>query len=252
MPARREYSPRSLGVADLDSGRVESHYRRILTRLLAAHAMAEKLTALGYQRALETVDNPELRPIIEKNFREERKHARLIYHALAELGLTEKQADRSMITVVKAPSFEAPMYFAQDAEGELDLLMASIALDVTGLIMIGVNYRDSSYAPHAAAADIILEEEADHDVFATEQLGHAVERFGPDRVNAALCEWLPRAVNFFGPPGSGFTYDCLRYGLKTSDNQELADLFLAMIEKRCHQLGLDLPELTKDYPHALA
>ncbi|MGO9604819.1 MAG: Phenylacetic acid catabolic protein [Candidatus Binataceae bacterium] len=252
MPARREYPPRSLGAADLDSGRVESHYRRILTRLLAAHAMAEKLTALGYQRALETVDNSDLRPVIEKNFREERKHARLVYRVLAELGVTEKQADRSMITVVKAPSFEAPMYFAQDAEGELDLLMASIALDVTGLIMIGVNYRDSSYAPHAAAAEIILEEEADHDVFATEQLGHAVERFGPYQVNVALRQWLPRAVNFFGPPGSGFTYDCLRYGLKTSDNQELADLFLAMIEKRCYQLGLDLPELTRDYPHALA
>ncbi len=250
MPVRREYPPRSITAADI--GGVDPNYRRVLTRLLAAHAMAEKLTAMGYHRALQTVDNPAWRPVIEKNYHEEHKHARLVYRALEELGISEKQADRTMITVVKGPSFEAPMYFAQDAEGELDLLMASIALDATGLVMIGVNYRDSSYAPHAAAADIITEEEADHDVFAAEQLGRAVERFGPDPVNAALREWLPRAVNFFGPPGSGFTYDCLRYGLKSRDNQELADLFLAMIEKRCDQLGLQLPELTSDYPHALA
>ncbi len=250
MPPRREYPPRSVTAADL--GGIDPNYRRVLTRLLAAHAMAEKLTALGYQRAIETVENAALRPVLEKTFHEEHKHARLIYSALEEIGVSEKQADRTMITVVRAPSFEAPMHFAQQARGELDLLMASIALDATGLVMIGVNYRDSSYAPHAAAAEIILEEEADHDVFAAEQLGRAVERFGPEPVNAALREWMPRAVNFFGPPGSGFTFDCIRYGLKSRDNQELADLFLAMIEKRCDQLGLELPELTKEYPHAAA
>jgi 1,2-phenylacetyl-CoA epoxidase catalytic subunit len=249
MPTRREFAPRSLRASDVTG--IDPNYRRVLTRLLAAHAMAEKLTALGYHRALQTVDNPALRDVIEKNYHEEHKHARLIYRLLDALGISEKQADRTMTMLVKSPSFEAPMYFAQDAEGELDLLMASIALDATGLVMIGVNYRDSSYAPHAEAAEIILEEEAEHDVFAAEQLGRAVARFGVETVNAALREWLPRAVNFFGPPGSGFTYDCLRYGLKSRDNQELADLFLAMIEKRCKQLGLDLPDLSKQYPRAV-
>jgi hypothetical protein len=28
-------------------------------------------------------------------------------------------------------------------------------------------------------------------------------------------------------------------------------LFLAMIEKRCEQLGLGLPELSKEYPRAV-
>jgi len=250
MPPRREYPPRSIGPADVAG--IDPNYRRVLTRLLAAHAMAEKLTALGYYRAIESNENDAIRPILEKNYHEEHKHARLIYQALDDLGIGEKQADRTMMTVVKSPSFEAPMFFAQEAEGELDLLMASISLDATGLVMIGVNYRDSSYTPHAEAAEIILEEEADHDVFAAEQLGRAVERFGPERVNAALREWLPRAVNFFGPPGSGFTYDCIRYGLKSRDNQELAELFLAMIEKRCAQLGLEVPELTREYPRELA
>jgi 1,2-phenylacetyl-CoA epoxidase catalytic subunit len=250
MPPRREYPPRSIGSADVAG--IDPNYRRVLTRLLAAHAMAEKLTALGYYRAIESNENESIRAILEKNYHEEHKHARLIYQALDDLGIGEKQADRTMMTVVKSPSFEAPMFFAQEAEGELDLLMASISLDATGLVMIGVNYRDSSYTPHAEAAEIILEEEADHDVFAAEQLGRAVERFGPERVNAALREWLPRAVNFFGPPGSGFTYDCIRYGLKSRDNQELAELFLAMIEKRCAQLGLEVPELTREYPRELA
>jgi 1,2-phenylacetyl-CoA epoxidase catalytic subunit len=221
-------------------------------RLLAAHAMAEKLTALGYQRALSTIDDPALRPVIEKNFAEEKKHARLVYDALEEIGMSQQAADRSMVTVIKAPSFEAPSYFAGKAEGELDLLMASLSLDTTGLIMIGVNYKDSSYSPHARAAEVILEEEADHEVFASRQLGDAVERFGIDAVNAALRNWIPRAVNFFGPPGSGFTYDCIRYGLKTRDNAELAELYTTMIARRCDQLGLTMPPLTPTYPHHLA
>jgi 1,2-phenylacetyl-CoA epoxidase catalytic subunit len=166
--------------------------------------------------------------------------------------MSQQAADRSMILVLKAPSFDAPSYFAGHASGELDLLMASISLDTTGLIMIGVNYRDSSYAPHAAAAEIILEEETDHEIFASRQLGEAVEKFGVEAVNDAFRKWIPRAVNFFGPPGTGFTYDCIRYGLKTRDNEELAELFTTMISRRCEQLGLEFPALTPDYPHSLA
>ena len=252
MPIRREFPPRSLNAEALSEGRVDPHYTKVLTRLLAAHAMAEKLTALGYQRALEKLDNPALRPIVEKNFEEEKKHARLIYHALEELGVSQQAADRSMIVVLKAPSFEAPCYFAAKAQGELDLLMASLSLDTTGLIMIGENYRDSSYVPHARAAEIILDEEADHEIFASRQLGDAVERFGVDPVNAALRQWIPRAVNFFGPPGTGFTYDCIRYGLKTRDNEELRELYVTMLSRRCEQLGLTMPSVTTTYPHTLA
>jgi ring-1,2-phenylacetyl-CoA epoxidase subunit PaaA len=252
MPIRREFPPRSLDAAALNEGRVEPHYTKVLLRLLAAHAMAEKLTALGYQRALAKLDSPELRPVVEKNFAEEKKHARLIYDALEELGISQQAADRSMIAVLKAPSFDAPSYFAAKAEGELDLLMASLSLDTTGLIMIGENYKESSYAPHARAAEIILDEEADHEIFASRQLVDAVERFGVQSVNTALRRWLPRAVNFFGPPGSGFTYDCIRFGLKSRDNQELAELYLTMLSRRCEQLGLTLPPLSTTYPHTLA
>jgi 1,2-phenylacetyl-CoA epoxidase catalytic subunit len=252
MRIRREIPPRSINAAAIKAGGVDPHYTKILLRLLAAHALAEKLTAIGYQRALETVDNPTIVPTIQKNLVEERKHARLIYRALEDIGMNQQAADRSMITVLKAPSFDAPSYFAGHASGELDLLMASISLDTTGLIMIGVNYKDSSYVPHAAAAEIILEEEADHEIFASRQLSEAVENFGAEAVNEAFRKWIPRAVNFFGPPGTGFTYDCIRYGLKTRDNEELAEIFTTMISRRCDQLGLEFPALTSDYPHALA
>ncbi len=58
-----------------------------------------------------------------------------------------------------------------------------------------------------------------------------------------------RAVNFFGPPGSGFTYDCICYGLKARDNQELAEMYVTVLERRADQLGLKLPELSPGYPH---
>jgi 1,2-phenylacetyl-CoA epoxidase catalytic subunit len=176
----------------------------------------------------------------------------LIYAALEELGVSEARADRSMMVALKAPSFAAPRRFAEHAAGELDLVMASVSLDMTGLIIIGVNYKDSSYAPHARAAEIILAEEEEHELFAAGELRDAAERCGADRVNGALREWLPRAVNFFGPPGSGFTYDCMRYGLKSRDNGDLAELYLTLLERRVLQAGLEMPALTRKYPHALA
>ncbi|HTT77972.1 MAG TPA: hypothetical protein VMF50_18560 [Candidatus Binataceae bacterium] len=251
MPAS-QYPPHSVDAKDVAAGRVEPHYLKILTRLLAAHALAEKFTAIGYQRALETIADPRLRPAIRQNYAEERKHARLVYQLLEPLGLSEAAADRSLIAALKGPSFAAPRYFAEHAEGALELVMGSVSLDMTGYLMIGVNYRDSSYAPHARAADLILEEEAGHEDFAANCLRDAVTWFGAAQVNAALGEWLPRAVNFFGPPGSGFTFDCLRFGLKQRDNGELADLFLTILERRVVQAGLAMPELTREYPHTLA
>ncbi len=248
----RRFAPGSIEAADLLSGHVEGNFSRVLTRLLAAHAMAEKLTAMGYQRALDSVTRPELCTIIRKNLAEEHKHARLIYAALADLGASEAQADRSLVTALKGPSFAAPRHFAEHSAGELDLVMATVSLDVTGLIMIGVNYKESSYAPHARAAELILADEEEHELFASNVLRDAAEHLGAEPVNAGLREWLPRAVNFFGPPGSGFTFDCITYGLKARDNRELAELYLTLLQRRVQQAGLDMPRLTQDYPHALA
>ncbi len=249
---KRQYPTASIEAADLLDRRVEPHYGKTLTRLLAAHAIAEKLTAIGYQSALEAIDDPALRPTIEKNLAEEKKHARMVYRLLEELGINETQADRSMVTAAKSPSFEAPRRFAERPADALGLLMASLSLDVTGLLMIGVNYRESSYAPHARAAEIILDEEEDHELFAASALREAADRFGAERANAALREWLPLAANFFGPSGSGFTFDCLRYGLKARDNGELTELYLAMVGRRIEQAGLTMPALTARYPYALA
>jgi 1,2-phenylacetyl-CoA epoxidase catalytic subunit len=117
--------------------------------------------------------------------------------------------------------------------------------------MIGINYKESSYAPHARAADRILDEEAEHQVFALGELASAVDRCGPEAVAAALRQWLPAAANFFGPPGSGFGYDCLRFGLKARDNGQLTELYLSMLERRLANVGLAMPRLTPGYPHTL-
>lgn len=248
----RQFPPRSLEAADVIGGRLESNFARVLKRLLAAHAIAEKLTAAGYERTLNGGVRPELSSVVRKNLSEEQKHARLIYAALAEIGVSEAQADRSLVSALKSPSFAAPRYFAEHSVSELDLVMATISLDMTGLIMIGVNYKESSYGPHARAADVIVAEEEQHELFASNVLRDAAERFGADAVNRGLREWLPRAVNFFGPPGSGFTFDCIRYGLKARDNGELAELYLTLLERQVRRAGLEMPALTAEYPHALA
>ena len=250
MPVRPQFAPRVLEVDNLAG--VEPHYAKVLMRLLAAHALAEQLTAEGYQRVRATLSDPQLQAEAEKNLREEREHAVLIYGLLAELGVDRAHADRAVIVLRRAPSFDAPRYFAQQAAGELDLLMGSLSLDLTGLLMVGVNYRESSYAPHARAADVILDEEAEHDVFGARVLTQAVDRFGVPAVAQALRRWWPMAINFFGPPGTGFTFDCLRFGLKQKDNQELAGLFASIMQRRLAQFGLELPRLSAAYPYTLA
>jgi hypothetical protein len=48
MPMRREFPARTIEAEDVRLRRVDPHYTKSLIRLLAAHALAEKLTALGY------------------------------------------------------------------------------------------------------------------------------------------------------------------------------------------------------------
>jgi len=249
MPVRRQFAPGTVEAGDIRNKRVEPHYARTLIRLMAAQALAEELTATGYERALTVVCDPGLCAIARQNMAEERHHATLLYDALAEIDVSRAQAERQLIAVRRSPSFAAPRRFAENTAGELDLVMGSLSLDMTGMLIIGINYRESSYAPHARAAEIILDDETRHEDFAARALGDAVERMGRETVAAGLREWLPLAVNFFGPPGSGFTFDCLSYGLKSRDNQELADLYLAILERRLSQVGLELPALTPEYPH---
>jgi 1,2-phenylacetyl-CoA epoxidase catalytic subunit len=252
MPIRRQFAPGTIEARDVLEGLIEPHYARTLIRLLIAHALAEVLTADGYNRALSVVADSELRDAAEINMTEERRHAALLYDLLAEIGVNRPQAERQMIVLRKSPSFAAPRRFAEAALDELDLAMGSLSLDVTGVLIIGVNYRDSSYAPHQRAAELILEDEVGHEEFAFRALAREVELAGLDSVAARLRDWLPMAVNFFGPPGSGFSFDCINYGLKSRDNQDLADLYLAIIERRLSQLGLKMPLITPNYPHQAA
>src|SRR2546427_11618538 len=97
MPIKRELPPRVIEAPDVKLGRMDPNYGKVLVRLLAAHALAEKLTADGYQRALAETRDPELAEALQKNLSEERKHAVLIYRALAEIGVNEVTATRMMI-----------------------------------------------------------------------------------------------------------------------------------------------------------
>ena len=104
MALGRQFPARTVEAEDIRLRRVDSHYTKSLIRLLAAHALAEKLTALGYQRALETVTDDSLRKVIEKNLAEERRHALLVYRALREIGVTQEEADRALIPALSISS----------------------------------------------------------------------------------------------------------------------------------------------------
>ncbi len=248
----RSLEPRAVEAWEIQAGRIDSYYVKVLTRVLAAHAMTQKMAATGYRRTLDTIADPSLRALAERNHARERLHVRAVYRMLEEIGVTERAAERTLLSAWRSPSFEAARFFAEQAQGEVDLLMAGLSLETTGLLVLGINYVDSSYAPHARLAQNELEEKAANDQVFSDLLAEAAARFGPQTVGERLIRWLPMAANFFGPAGSGFTNECLRLGLKRKDNQELAELYLSMVARRCECAGLKMPRLTGAYPRRLA
>jgi 1,2-phenylacetyl-CoA epoxidase catalytic subunit len=247
----RSLEPWSIEASEIRCGRVDPYYVKTLTRVLAAHAMTQKLVVAGYQRMLDTVADPSLRELTEQIHLQERLHAQLVYQLLEEIGVREQSADRTLLRAFRSPSFEAPLFFAERAQGEIDLLMAGLSFETSGLLMLGVNYVESSYAPHARLAQVVLEEKAAHDQLFSDLLAQEAPRLGLELVSERLFCWLPMAVNSFGPAGSGFTNECLRLGLKRKDNQQLADLYLALTRLRCQRVGLRMPQLTAEYPRRL-
>lgn len=240
-----QFPPASIDAAHLPD---EPAYRDTLVRLLAAHALAEKATSWGFARALPHIAAYRRAQVIAKNVHEEMDHARLVYDALAQLDVTEAAADKLLAIAWKGPSFAAPHAFATEDSTFVDVLLAGFCLDTAGLLMIGRNYARSSYRPHADAAGAILRDERGHDAFATAEFRGIVAEFGADAVQAKVDVWIPRGLNFFGPPHSRFTQQCRAYGLKACDNADLADDFRGLVARRLAEVGLRLPLLTASYP----
>jgi 1,2-phenylacetyl-CoA epoxidase catalytic subunit len=248
----RSLAPCAVEAWEVRAGRVDPYYVKVLTRVLAAHAMTRKITAEGYRRMRDTIADPQLRALAEQNHADECRHAQMVYWMLEEIGVNARAAERTLLSAYRAPSFEALRFFTERARGEIDLLMAGLSLETTALLILGINYVDSSYAPHARLAHSVLEQKAAQDRAFTTLLMEGAARFGLQAVVKGLFNWLPMAANSFGPPGSGFTNECLRLGLKRQDNQELAELYLAMIARRCERAGLEIPRLSETYPRKVA
>jgi 1,2-phenylacetyl-CoA epoxidase catalytic subunit len=242
----RRYEPRSISAESLPE---ESDFRETLVRLLAAHALAEKATALGFARALPRMQGYRRQRVIAQNIQEEMDHARRIYDLLAELGVAESRADEITSAAWWGPSFDAPRLFSSTTVDTADVFLAGFCLDTGGFLMVERNYSCSSYRPHAQAADAILREEADHDAFAISEFRKAVDEFGRDIVQAKVDVWVPHGLNFFGPPRTRFTAACLELGLKSRDNAELAKEFAGIVEGRLRASGLRMPQVSPAYPH---
>jgi len=134
---------------------------------------------------------------------------------------------------LKARRSTPPATSPPKAEGELDLLMASLSLDITGYHdrreLQGVTTRRHAAPPKLCS----MRKPTTNLRLATSCRRRSSLRrpVGP----TPRCAEDPARGEFFGPPGTGFTYDCIRYGLKSRDNQELADLYVTMLSRRCEQ-----------------
>ena len=249
MPLRRQFPARSFEAEDVRLRRVDPHYVKILIRCSPRMRSPRSLPRsainarwIGRQRA--AADN-------RKKSRRRTRHAAIIYRALAKFGVTQEDADRSMIPALKAPSFEAPLRFAKPrpmtrpTDGEAQPRHDRAADDrreLQGFQLRAARARRRSHPGRGGRARAVRGRRA-------RELGRAFRARGG---GGGAAQWLPAAANFFGPPGSGFTYDCMRYGLKVRDNGELAELYLSMLERRVGTGGLAMPRLTSGYPHALA
>ena len=218
--------------------------------MLAAHALAEKLWADGLKAALAQPANARLGPALERAAADACRHAVGTLGLLGQLELAAPALERLWSATSRSASFAPLGRFARGGLPGAEFAVAAQLLLLAGLLMVGVNYCESSYDPHRELAGQILEEAAEHEKLFAAGLEAGLEPDGVEALEQALGRWLPAGLDCFGPPGSGFCCQCLRFGLKAVDNGELAGLFGELVQRRFAALGVKCPPVGQDYPRA--
>lgn len=229
-----EYTPGSVTKETFFS--MPDDYQENCIRIMSMTAYAENLGGEGLSIWVKKAPDNARRRLVARLAYEELDHGYRIYKILKDLGISEdrvneiangKVNNKGAIHVSLNP---AEQMYGGSGEYWLDLALHCVLMDLAGKYIVG-NFLDSSYAPWAAAAKTIVDEEKLHIGFGRRELERCIdEGVSFDLLQERFTFWYSKALNFFGPPAGKSAELLKKYGIKRKDNDELRDEFKSDVE----------------------
>ena len=242
---KRLYAAGSINSSNL--GETIPDYRESLVRMMSVMAFTENSVAVGLQEFVPLTSGKEHAHVLEA-IEDEKKHGRLVYELLEEIGVSRAEADSLALKSVRSESLRASIDWMKPGKSLEDLAVYSFLLDRAGNFHLR-NYLKGSYAPWAGVCASILVEEEGHADFGFQQLKAIAETSRRAEVEGMLAVWYPKILDFFGRPYSPTTAKYIELGLKERDNEELRLEFTEETRRLLSAVGLQEPKLTRqEYP----
>jgi ring-1,2-phenylacetyl-CoA epoxidase subunit PaaA len=238
-------------------------YRTALINLMTFQADSEYA---GGQRVAENTrfaPRPEEAYRLSKKVMEEFGHAYYVWNLLADLGINvdarlqelvshPDNPDRAKVNVINGFRKEnwAPVF-----DHWHDVALFSTVVTPAAVAFLG-QYRECSYLPWAKVNTRIHKEEMGHLAFGVWASKRCIE-FGGEDARADMQTRIPKfmrmGLGFYGRPSAGASksemFDIYyEYGIKVKKPEELQAEYMALLEDRLGQVGLELPaDIEPDY-----
>lgn len=216
----------------------DGEYRSKLIRLLNDQARAELEASNIYSSWVRKAPGPEERVHLVEIAHEETDH----WYGTIKVLDTVHATPQEKYDYFGSQWFYTISHILIPRYQWVDILMMTFLID-RGAFLLVEDFAQSSYAPWARFAKMVLAEEVGHMEFGNDFVRAQVEKLGSKKVQPALNKWWRVALNMFGPPTTRHTEQYIRLGLKFRSNEDRRQAFIGGAEKQIRDLGLRVPKL---------
>ncbi|NRA66873.1 MAG: phenylacetate-CoA oxygenase subunit PaaI [Pseudobacteriovorax sp.] len=234
------FEKESIGFDNFDT--CPEDYKKIVIRILALQAYAERLGAIEVSGKLSLAPDFRARRQVSQIAHEESIHACLLYGILEKVGVSENEALTiamgSNLDTPSSKSLEGPMAVGDDDNQWIDIALNAMLLDRAGCYMVN-NFAQSSFKPWANACQRIYKDELFHKSFGLAQFKkHISQPHDESELINKFMTWYSRGLNFFGPPNVKSTDRLKEYGIKREDNETMRLKYIEEVAAMMRDLNL--------------
>ncbi len=238
-------------------------YRVALINLMSFQADSEYAGGQRVAENMQYAPRPEEAYRLSKKVMEEFGHAYYVWNLLADLGLDVDSRLQELVmhpddpdpTKVKVINGFRKQNWAPLFDHWHDVALFSTVVTPAAVAFLG-QYRECSYLPWAKVNTRIHKEEMGHLAFGVWAAKRSIEFGGEvarEDMQGRVAKFLRVGLGFYGRPSKGDSksemfdiyYD---YGIKVKKPEELQAEYLALLEDRLGQVGLEMPkDVEPDY-----
>jgi ring-1,2-phenylacetyl-CoA epoxidase subunit PaaA len=216
-------------------------YRRQLIRMISQHAHREVIGMLPEGGWIGRAPSLRRKLILLAKVQDEAGHGEYLYHAAETLGPSRQE----MLDALLSGQAKYSNVFNYPALSWADIGVIGWFVDGAAILSQTMLAR-CSYGPYARANLRICAEESFHKKQGQEMVilqahGTPAQR---KMIQESVSRWWWPTLMIFGPPDSESpnTSQLVRWGIKTSTNDELRQIFLDQMVPDLQALGISLPD----------